>query len=443
MKAIYIKWPNFTKSWILKGKNEIGINEATKNVFLFRLWTVFSGLVVLISVPLNLSSSEQGYYFLFVSILALQVFFELGLNQALIQFVTHEYYKNLEKLKVTIQFFKSIYKYIAIVYVISLVVGGLIFFRNDVFFFEKNYYLIYIILILINGINIYQNINLCFHDSCNRMEYSYRHRLIQSVIGNILLIVMLYYGMGLWSFIGLPLASVFLSSIWLRKNKLIYDVEGPIKVNYKKIAKEILPFQWRIAVSWISGYLVFQMFVPMTYKQYGAIDAGKLGLTMAAFNAMLSVVMGITSAKNPDIIKNIVQGDKKKLMIIINKLISITGLLVLIFSIIMITIIFYGQENNINFIKRFLDPKITLVIGIITVINSVIFNLASFMRAHREEPMMLQSLTMGILTALDIYLFMEKGILTVLVIYLIITIAIALPWTVINFIKYKNRTYET
>jgi O-antigen/teichoic acid export membrane protein len=427
----------------LKGKNEIGINEATKNVFLFRLWTVFSGLVVLISVPLNLSSSEQGYYFLFVSILALQVFFELGLNQALIQFVTHEYYKNLEKLKVTIQFFKNIYKYIAIMYVVSLVVGGLIFFKNDAFFFEKNYYLIYLILILLNGFNIYQNINLCFHDSCNRMEHSYRHRLIQSLIGNILLIVMLYCGMGLWSFIALPLSSVFLSSIWLRKNKLTYDVEGPIKVNYKKIAKEILPFQWRIAVSWISGYLVFQLFVPMTYKQYGAIEAGKLGLTMAAFNAMLSVVMGITSAKNPDIIKNIVQGDKKKLMKILIKLISITGLLVLIFSIIIITIIFYGQENNINFIKRFLDPKITLIIGIITVINSVIFNLASFMRAHREEPMMLQSLTMGILTAIDIYFCMEKGILTVLVVYLIITIAIALPWTVINFIKYKNRTYET
>ena len=426
----------------MKGKNEIGINDATKNVFIFRLWTVFSGLVVLISVPLNLSDIEQGYYFLFGSILALQVFFELGLSQVLIQFVTHEYYKNSEKLKECIRFFKNIYRYIAATYIILLIIGSLFFFRNDIIFFNNNYYLIFIILIFFNGLNIYQNINLNFHDSCNMMAYSYRHRLMQSVIGNFILVAMLYFGFGLWSFIALPISFVVMSKIWLAKNKLIYDVEGYITVNYKEFAKEILPLQWRIAVSWISGYLAFQLFVPATYKQFGSIEAGKLGLTMAAFTAMLSVVMGITSAKTPDIIKNIVNGNKKNLLTILKSLMLITGLLTLIFSLIFIIIIFYGQEKQISFIGRFLNVETCVVIGLITVINSVIFNLASYMRAHKEEPMMIQSIVVGILTALDIWLFMEKGILSVLVIYLIITSFIALPWTIVNFLQYKNRFYE-
>lgn len=39
---------------------------------------------------MGLSSDEQGYYYTFASLLAIQVLFELGLGQVIIQIVGHE-----------------------------------------------------------------------------------------------------------------------------------------------------------------------------------------------------------------------------------------------------------------------------------------------------------------------------------------------------------------
>ena len=59
--------------------------------------------------------------------------------------------------------------------------------------------------------------------------------------------------------------------------------------------REILPFQWRISVSWMSGYFIFQLFTPMLFTNQGAVAAnanrGKTAIKAAvvATNANLMV----------------------------------------------------------------------------------------------------------------------------------------------------------
>jgi len=57
---------------------------------LFRGWGIVAGGATVFLLPLWLSPTEQGYYFTFASVLALQIFFELGLNQIVMQLVSHE-----------------------------------------------------------------------------------------------------------------------------------------------------------------------------------------------------------------------------------------------------------------------------------------------------------------------------------------------------------------
>ena len=59
-------------------------------LFLSRLWSIFAGGITLILIPFFYDEAQQGLYFTFISILALQVFFELGFNQVLNNFVGHE-----------------------------------------------------------------------------------------------------------------------------------------------------------------------------------------------------------------------------------------------------------------------------------------------------------------------------------------------------------------
>jgi hypothetical protein len=56
----------------------------------FRSWGIAAGGLTTLLLPLCLAPTQQGYYYTFGSLLALQVFFELGLNQVIIQLVSHE-----------------------------------------------------------------------------------------------------------------------------------------------------------------------------------------------------------------------------------------------------------------------------------------------------------------------------------------------------------------
>ena len=73
-----------------KLSNLSGLDFHIFSTLVFRGWNVIAGGVTIILLPLFLNPSDQGYYFTFASVLALQIFFELGLNQILIQLVSHE-----------------------------------------------------------------------------------------------------------------------------------------------------------------------------------------------------------------------------------------------------------------------------------------------------------------------------------------------------------------
>ena len=77
-------------SLIKKGSNIIGIDGAIAFTILSRIIQAGGGIITLIFIAKCLTKVEQGYYYTFGSILAIQIFFELGLSGIITQFVAHE-----------------------------------------------------------------------------------------------------------------------------------------------------------------------------------------------------------------------------------------------------------------------------------------------------------------------------------------------------------------
>ena len=65
---------------ILALKKTLGLDRAILYVLLNRGWTLLAGFVTLYLISATMSKAEQGYYYTFSSILALQIFFELGFS---------------------------------------------------------------------------------------------------------------------------------------------------------------------------------------------------------------------------------------------------------------------------------------------------------------------------------------------------------------------------
>ena len=68
----------------------VGIDKAIIYTSSAKIIQALGGIVSVLMIAKFLTGAEQGFYYTFASILAIQVFFELGLNGIITQYVAHE-----------------------------------------------------------------------------------------------------------------------------------------------------------------------------------------------------------------------------------------------------------------------------------------------------------------------------------------------------------------
>src|SRR5438045_8803150 len=75
------------RCWIRHG---LGLDRAVGFSVLARFWSSAAGLVTVALIARFLSPPEQGYYYTFGSLVALQIIFELGFSFVILQLASHE-----------------------------------------------------------------------------------------------------------------------------------------------------------------------------------------------------------------------------------------------------------------------------------------------------------------------------------------------------------------
>ena len=77
----------FVRYWL---RSVLGLDRAIAFTVLARGWSSIAGLVTVALIARFLSPAEQGYYYTFGSLVALQVVFELGFSFVILQMASHE-----------------------------------------------------------------------------------------------------------------------------------------------------------------------------------------------------------------------------------------------------------------------------------------------------------------------------------------------------------------
>ena len=68
----------------------VGVDRAVLVTLVFRAWQILAGLGSILAVSGTLTLELQGYFYTFYSLIALQVFAEMGLTSVVVQFASHE-----------------------------------------------------------------------------------------------------------------------------------------------------------------------------------------------------------------------------------------------------------------------------------------------------------------------------------------------------------------
>lgn len=431
--------------WIATAKAIAGIDGDIAYTLLLRSWGLVGGALSIILIPHFLSPVEQGYYYTFASILALQIFFELGIGQVVIQIVAHEaaylrqnenghYVGSTEALS-RIVMLRSLlrrwYLLAALLFATIVCATGLVFFWSGELRWT-NWAPAWVALVVASAFNLFFSGKLAMVEGFALVRDVTRLRLLQSIVGYILLWIGLVAGAGLWVVAFVPAAAAVASGLWLRAGGAVqvFKIHTPHK-STRPIdwARDILPLQWRTAVSWISGYFTLQLFTPLIFQLGGAVEAGKQGLAMTVFSAISAIGISWVNAKAPNFAMLIARGESQELLSLLKSVAWRSLAMTVVLSLLVTLGAAACASLNLPIMARIAPLPVLACLAWVTIVNCVIFTAAIFMRAHREEPMVAMSIVCSGSICVVAWLWSPYGALSMMKGYAAVLTLISLPWT--------------
>ncbi|MBU4027157.1 hypothetical protein KKC83_06470 [Patescibacteria group bacterium] len=394
--------------------------EVDRAVFfglLTRIWQICAGPVTAILIATRFTPELQGYYYTFASLLALQIFVELGLGTVIIQFASHEWSKlgfdssgqivgdstALSRLKGIASIAFKWYFVGALIVSIGLGIGGYFFFS-----YKPETVIIWIapwlILCLLTGLMFCLVPVWSLLEGCNQVANVYWYRFIDGMFRNILLWVAILAGAKLWvpvisSVAGLIWAVLFLRRrYWEFLKTLLFSRPTGHGIKWQS---EMLPMQWRIAVSWLSGYFVFSMFTPVLFQYHGAVIAGQMGMTWSLIGVVLSISSAWVQPRAPYFGILIAQKKYEQLDKLFWRLVIIVATVASLGALLAWSLVFALYKIQFSLITRILPPLPTglFLLAIVIMVISLPFSI--YLRAHKMEPIMPLSVASGVLVCIS------------------------------------------
>ena len=433
-------------------KSPLLLDKDVVQTLIFRSWTTVSGVLMLLTIPFWLTPTEQGYFYLFYSIIALQVFFELGLNQIVMQRLSACFGKLsvsndglLSGLPEDLGDFKNIliatkkwYRNIVICfYIISLFVGCYMLLHSADEGASEALTTLAVLLVFV-ALNIFFSIELTARQSTSQVAEVAKLRTLQSISGYAILLVLVFlFDVGLAAILALSCTSCIFTYVWLKKHQYRYSVEPNSKGQVSWLI-EFFPLQWKISVSWISGYLVGQFLILFIFREYGAELAGKYGITMSIFSAILAMGLSICVAKIPEIARLLSIGSNKIAFDLFRALL-IRALLLVVLSMTVFILVVTCFYSDLNFLtERMLEPKLMFLFALVTTANTLIMSIAAYLRAHNKEPVLGLSVALALLVLLNIVFSIGQSIEILILGYMFIHVVVGIPWILLLLIRQLN-----
>ena len=438
-----------------------GVDKAIGYSVLARVVQALGGVISLFFIALTLNINEQGFYYTFGSIIAIQIFFELGINSIIVQFVAHETahlkWESMTKLTGDIQhlsrlssILKLCLKYftlLALFLFLVLQIFGYIFFSMyDSQELAVSWEYPWFLLVLSTSLLFIINPVLAFIEGLGKVKEVAVLRFFQQIIYLPSLILVLILGGKLWA---LGIASMFtfiflFSALYFSNYRLIlvniYKSINQWRINYMK---EIFPFQWKIAISWISGYLIFQLFNPVLFATEGSKIAGQMGMTMVAISGISSISISWINTKVPLFSRLIAKNNFFELDKVFNKTIKQLSIINLLLTLSFIIFIFLSIYFKFEIANRFLDVSLIIVIGIASFFNQFVFAWAAYLRSHKKEPFLINSIVLGILIAISVFVSANLyGVVGVVFSYSALTLFLGVPWAYYIFQSKKREWHD-
>ena len=406
----------------------LGIDRAVGFTVLARGWTSLSGIATLTLIARMLSPAEQGFYYTFYSLVAMQIVFELGFSVVILQTASHEA-AHLQiapdgsvtgdqtahtRLASVLQKSVKWYTVAAVLMGSALVPVGIHFFhatRQPAGSPPVHWMAPWLVAVLATVFTFQIDPLFSFLEGCGYVPQVARARLTQAMLGVMLGWAALLTHHGLFA-PGLVIGGQAIAGgifVWTRRGlllPLLRRATAHLKIDW---GREIWPFQWRIAVSWLCGYLTFQLFNPILFHYRGAVEAGRMGMSMNICATLSSVAIAWMNTKAAPMGRLIALGEYAQLdRLFFRSLIQSVAAAAVAFGGVWMVLHLLAAHHvtwkGVQLGMRVLPsvPLAMLFFGAVG--NIVVFAEALYLRAHKQEKFMVNSIVGAVYTVPVVFL---------------------------------------
>jgi hypothetical protein len=435
-------------------RHVLGLDRAVGFSVLARLWSSAAGLVTVALIAKFLSPAEQGYYYTFGSLVALQIVFELGFSFVILQMASHERAELSisaeyeisgdpvahSRLASAIQKGVRWYSVAALLLAATLLPAGFYFFSSHSHGDPVHWQFAWSSAALMTALNFQLDPLLSFLEGCGYVPQVAGLRFAHSVLGSTLAWTALIAGYGLFAPSMMLFGMASASLIWLFGKRtlllgLLRHHPGNHRIRWKD---EVWPFQWRIAVSWFCGYFLFWIFNPVLFAFRGPVEAGQMGMSLSLANAIQAVAVSWVSTKSAPFgslvaKRNFGRLDQMFFQALRQSVgVSFCGALFAWLACL------YLNMQHFRFANRLLDPLSLGVLLLYVVINVVVAAQAYYLRAHKQEVLFINSLVgAGMMATCTLLVAGPYGAKGVVVSTCLLNVG-GLVWSTYKFRKYRR-----
>ncbi len=236
------------------------------------------------------SPTGQGFYFAFVSFGILLQLCDFGLSYASLQAASHLLaIDRIRELRALAR--RALRINATVTSVASLIVAGLgwwVFSRvpNDA---TAEWTAAWFAFIACVGLNHLTAPYIFLVEGGVSVSRAWRFRLVQEIASGLALLTVLALGLVLWALVAYYGTRCALAAFWMLRGPLGAADAADGSLTLRRWRVELWPFQWRVGLSAISAYLVFQAFGPILFALRGPAEAGRFALSLSVMNAIVMV----------------------------------------------------------------------------------------------------------------------------------------------------------
>jgi len=434
----------------------LGLDRAVIFTVLARGWSSLAGLVTILLIAHFLTGAEQGYYYTFGSLVALQMVFELGFSFVILQMASHECAHlsisrdgtilgdSAAHARLASVLQKSVrwYSTAAVLMLCLLIPVGVHFFStnsqpNQQVAWHSPWYLV----VFAAGFAFQIDPIFSFLEGCGYVPQVARTRLLQAMLGSVLAWMAMLTHHGLFAPAMMIIGQVVAGSVWLSTRRRFLWRLFTYHAGHHRIQwwQEVWPFQWRIAISWICGYFVFQLFNPILFHYWGPVAAGQMGMSLSISNALMAVSIAWVNTKAAPFGAMIARKEYVKLDHAFFRALTQSLAVCVLGATAVWSGVFYLNAAHSRFAHRVLSPLPFGMLLLTMIFNHVVICEAIYMRAHKQEKFLVNSIMGATFMLLSTYALGKRyGASGMVVGYLIITTLVGLVLGTFIFLRYRR-----